>query len=78
MIRFLLSEKRVFGSTPISRTVLQSERYDNWIQPIIGKKVITIELGAGTTIPTVREESQKMFGATIRINSTKLMDNGIL
>jgi len=50
------------------RAAAQSERYGNWAESTLGKKEVTIELGAGTAIPTVREESQKMLGATIRIN----------
>lgn len=40
----------------------QKERYDNWINTIISTKatIVILEIGAGTVIPTVRNESENV------------------
>jgi NAD-dependent SIR2 family protein deacetylase len=51
-----------------NRTALQHRRYRDWFQPISQRKVIAIELGAGTGIPTVRIECSLLGEILIRIN----------
>ncbi|MFC4994156.1 SIR2 family NAD-dependent protein deacylase [Rubritalea tangerina] len=46
----------------------QYDQLEDWRWKMRGKKVVTIEMGAGTAIPTVRLASEKMPGTTVRIN----------
>jgi NAD-dependent SIR2 family protein deacetylase len=54
------------------RTSIQEERYSKWKRQNKNKKILIIELGAGTTISTVRRESETIAkyynGKLIRIN----------
>ena len=54
------------------RTSEQEERYTEWKRANKGKKILIIELGAGTAISTVRRESENIAkyycGKLIRIN----------
>lgn len=54
------------------RTLNQETRYVNWKRENKPKKLLVIELGAGTAIPTVRRESENIAkyynGNLIRIN----------
>lgn len=54
------------------RTLNQETRYNKWKKQNKGKKLLVIELGAGTAIPTVRRESENIakyyHGKLIRIN----------
>jgi len=43
-----------------SREELQRIRYRNWLSELEGKRLVIIECGAGTSIPTVRFESEKI------------------
>ncbi|MDH4226818.1 MAG: NAD-dependent deacetylase [Deltaproteobacteria bacterium] len=55
------------------RTDGQRVRLDNWLGEVDGKKLVIIECGAGTAVPTVRMNSeaiQRSSGATlVRINT---------
>jgi NAD-dependent SIR2 family protein deacetylase len=50
------------------RTGAQHERYRAWRREIGGRRLVVIELGAGTAIPTVRLECESASGTLIRIN----------
>jgi NAD-dependent SIR2 family protein deacetylase len=54
------------------RTLNQETRYEKWKRENKGKKLLVIELGAGTAIPTVRRESENIAkyynGKLLRIN----------
>lgn len=55
-----------------SRTQEQEERYGQWLTDQNGRKIVIIELGAGTSVPTVRFHSERVCQITnahlIRIN----------
>ncbi len=55
-----------------SRTRIQHDRFESWFGPIIGRRLVIVELGAGGAVPTVRRLSETLvgeIGATlIRIN----------
>lgn len=46
----------------------QCQRYQTWKRWVSDKQVVTIEIGAGTAIPTVRRAAETMPGTLIRIN----------
>lgn len=46
----------------------QAQRYDNWLNQMRGLRIVAIELGAGTAIPTVRHECERVAETVIRIN----------
>jgi NAD-dependent SIR2 family protein deacetylase len=54
------------------RTSAQSVRYQSWLRSTRGARLAVIECGAGTGVPTVRLESERVaarFGATlVRVN----------
>ena len=54
------------------RTSIQQNKYSKWLEQNKNKKILIIELGAGTTISTVRRESETIAkyynGKLIRIN----------
>ena len=54
------------------RTFEQGARYEKWKKENKSRKILVIELGAGTALPTVRIESEKMAkyfnGKFLRIN----------
>jgi NAD-dependent SIR2 family protein deacetylase len=54
------------------RTDDQQRRYESWLKATAGLKLTVIECGAGTAIPTVRHESERLAGRAggtmIRIN----------
>ena len=59
--------------TWVSRHVRQQlERYERWLANLAGKSLVVLEIGAGTAVPTVRMEAERLAtlpGATlIRIN----------
>jgi NAD-dependent SIR2 family protein deacetylase len=51
-----------------TRTAEQRRRYRDWFRPISGRRLVAIELGAGTTIPTVRIECMLLSSIVVRIN----------
>lgn len=53
-----------------TRTLAQSHRYSAWRQQLRaqGKRLVAIEIGAGTAIPTVRYECEHQTDKLIRIN----------
>jgi NAD-dependent SIR2 family protein deacetylase len=54
-----------------SRSAEQQDRLELWLQSVLGKRLIIVECGAGTAIPTVRrfcEEAATQAGTLIRIN----------
>jgi hypothetical protein len=48
--------------------VIRQERLRNWLSKV--ERLVTIELGAGNAIPTVRRFGSSMKGTLIRINPT--------
>ncbi|WOX04614.1 SIR2 family NAD-dependent protein deacylase [Microbulbifer pacificus] len=48
------------------RAEMQQARYENWLRGI--GNLVTIECGAGTAIPTVRNQGEYLDGTLIRIN----------
>jgi NAD-dependent protein deacetylases, SIR2 family len=50
------------------RTHQQHARYDSWRRSIRGRRLVVIELGAGTHVPTIRLECESAGGTLIRIN----------
>jgi NAD-dependent SIR2 family protein deacetylase len=50
------------------RTEAQVIRYHQWRREIRRSKLVVIELGAGTAVPTVRMECESAAGTLIRIN----------
>jgi NAD-dependent SIR2 family protein deacetylase len=51
-----------------TRSREQARRYTQWLRQVQGKNVVAIELGAGTSIPTVRYECEGRASRLIRIN----------
>jgi NAD-dependent SIR2 family protein deacetylase len=51
-----------------ARTSDQYAWYKQWLRRVEGRKVVAIELGAGTAIPTVRHECEARSQFLIRIN----------
>lgn len=51
-----------------ARSQEQFDRYQVWLRAARGKRVIAIEIGAGTTIPTVRDECESRAVTLVRIN----------
>ena len=50
------------------RTEQQYARYNEWRRQIRGCRLVVIEIGAGTAVPTVRVECESAGGTLIRIN----------
>jgi len=50
------------------RSARQNDRFRVWLSEHAEKNIITIEIGAGEAIPTVRIASESMSGALVRIN----------
>ncbi|MEC9091615.1 MAG: Sir2 family NAD-dependent protein deacetylase [Planctomycetota bacterium] len=50
------------------RTQEQIQRYNQWRQDTVGKKHISLEIGAGKAIPTIRWECESQSALLIRIN----------
>ena len=55
-----------------SRSQAQGERLERWLQGLSGARLVVVELGAGTAVPTVRNLSDRLsrrpFCTLIRIN----------
>lgn len=51
-----------------NRTNMQMQRYEEWLEKILGSDLAVVECGAGTAVPTIRKESEKRSGRLIRIN----------
>ncbi|UHQ55400.1 SIR2 family NAD-dependent protein deacylase [Microbulbifer sp. YPW16] len=52
-----------------ARQETQQEKYQCWLQSV--SNLVVIECGAGTAIPTVREESEAVGGRLVRINPSE-------
>ena len=50
------------------RTNVQEQRLGEWMRQQVGKQLVVIECGAGTSIPTVRWKCEQAGGKLIRIN----------
>ena len=50
------------------RYMEQQSRYDDWLETCDSNKIVAIECGAGTAIPTVRYECENISNTLIRIN----------
>lgn len=53
------------------RTDRQYQRYQRWRDELAGKRLVTIECGAGSAVPTVRQHCEQQPGALIRINPSE-------
>ena len=51
------------------RNAMQSRRLNVWLNKV--ERLLVIEIGAGTNIPTVRMTSESVHGRLIRINPTE-------
>ncbi len=51
-----------------SRTEEQQQLFEEWKNKHSDTNIVTIEMGAGKAIPTVRQASNQMPGTTIRLN----------
>jgi len=55
-----------------SRNEVQSSNYQEWLESLNGGKLVVVECGAGTAVPTVRYQSEQIArsfnGTAIRIN----------
>lgn len=51
-----------------NRSDLQRQRFYEWKNNLTNKKIVTIELGAGSTIGGIRHMGNYMHGTLIRIN----------
>jgi NAD-dependent SIR2 family protein deacetylase len=60
------------GAWLSSRTDVQEGRFDEWVRASAGDRLVVIELGAGSAVPTIRWHSERLGrrdGATvIRVN----------
>ena len=59
-----------FGWEP-QRTLEQERRYREWLEKWAGDGLVVVEFGAGTAVPTVRMESERIAGVgrgLIRVN----------
>jgi len=50
------------------RTGAQHDRYLTWRRSLRGQRLVVIEIGAGTHVPTIRLECESAAGTLIRIN----------
>ena len=50
------------------RSQAQASRYQKWLACIEAKRLVIIEFGAGTAVPTVRLECERRCGQLIRVN----------
>jgi hypothetical protein len=57
------------------RTEEQAGRYDQWLEQVIARCAV-LELGAGTAVPTVRYETQRIPGTLIRVNPRETETTG--
>ena len=51
-----------------TRHKVQYAAYQNWLNQVKGSRIVSIEMGAGLAIPTVRSECEKRGQILIRIN----------
>jgi NAD-dependent SIR2 family protein deacetylase len=51
-----------------SRSEEQVVRYRQWLRSVRGSQLVIVECGAGTAVPTVRWECERLGGTLIRIN----------
>jgi hypothetical protein len=51
-----------------TRSTSQFWKYEDWQTRNSNAQIVTIEMGAGTEIPTARYASDSMPGKTVRIN----------
>lgn len=56
------------------RTDLQEARYHSWISE--AKKLVIIEIGAGTDLPTIRRKAENFRAPLVRINPVEADING--
>jgi NAD-dependent SIR2 family protein deacetylase len=50
------------------RTEEQEQRYRQWLGEVAGNRLVVIEFGAGSGVPTVRRECERREGQLIRVN----------
>ena len=50
------------------RTEQQWQRWEQWLKTVNSDRLVTIELGAGLAVPTVRHMCQQQPGTLIRVN----------
>jgi NAD-dependent SIR2 family protein deacetylase len=61
------------------RTAAQMQRYRHWLASVRSKRLLIVEIGAGTAVPTVRWECERQGhqGQLIRINLRESETNGL-
>jgi hypothetical protein len=50
------------------RTEAQEQRYCQWLGEVAGNRLVVIEFGAGSGVPTVRQECERRGVQLIRVN----------
>jgi hypothetical protein len=53
------------------RTAAQRERLEEFLQDVRGRRLLVVELGAGTSIPTIRHTSERLGrgdACVVRVN----------
>jgi NAD-dependent SIR2 family protein deacetylase len=60
------------GDWDYARTIWQEKRFRDWLRKVAGRRLVVVECGAGTAIPTVRQLCEDVAnthrGRLIRIN----------
>ena len=55
-----------------ARTAAQERRFEGWLRSLVGKRLVIVEIGAGSAVPTVRHTSERVAatldGRLLRIN----------
>ncbi len=55
-----------------SRTAAQERRFEAWLQSLAGQRLVVVEIGAGSAVPTVRHTAERLAarldGRLVRIN----------
>ena len=74
MLRYLLPFLPRSLALRISRkTQEQEQRFERWLEELRGDRLVVVECGAGSAVPTVRWQSEQLVaafgGALVRINT---------
>ena len=56
-----------WGWSPV-RSDAQARRYSDWLEEVRDRRIVAIEMGAGTTLPSVRYECERRGDTLVRIN----------
>ena len=65
-----------------SRTSQQYDHFKSWLTKLAGKKLVVVEIGAGTAVPTVRHQCEQIAarfdGDLIRVNPRESQGAGVV